>query len=124
MRGITSVVSLSVFPVVENAGPLTPNMFAFRQISAAGIRTQQASLRFVTKGLCSNQPIQNRIADLVKENKIVLFMKGTPDSPMCGFSKAVVQILDIHDVSRQDLSTHNVLEDEEIRQGIYLLHET
>ena len=33
-----------------------------------------------------------------KENKVVLFMKGVPQQPMCGFSKAVVQILELHGV--------------------------
>lgn len=66
---------------------------------------------------CTNSGVQGKLAELVKENKIVLFMKGTPDQPMCGFSRAVVQILDVHEVDRQNLSTHNVLEDEDIRQG-------
>lgn len=65
----------------------------------------------------SEAGVQAKLAELVKENKIVLFMKGTPDQPMCGFSKAVVQIMDIHEVDRKYLSTHNVLEDEDIRQG-------
>lgn len=62
--------------------------------------------------------VQERIGQLVKDNKVVLFMKGTPDQPMCGFSRAVVQIMDIHEVARSNLSAHNVLEDEDIRQGI------
>jgi len=45
-------------------------------------------------------------------------MKGTPDQPQCGFSRAVCQILDIHEVDRKLISAHNVLEDEEIRQGM------
>jgi len=61
--------------------------------------------------------VQERIGQLVKDNKVVLFMKGTPDQPMCGFSRAVVQIMDIHEVARSNLSAHNVLEDEDIRQG-------
>lgn len=61
--------------------------------------------------------VQKKLADLVKQNKIVLFMKGTPDEPMCGFSRAVIQMIDIHGVERKDVDAHNVLEDDSIRQG-------
>ena len=59
---------------------------------------------------------QNRIAEIVKNNRVVLFMKGTAQFPMCGFSGRAVQILKACGVD--DLKTVNVLEDEEIRQGI------
>ena len=51
----------------------------------------------------------------VTENPVVLFMKGTPDFPMCGFSGQVVQILDYLGVTYKGI---NVLENDDIRQGI------
>jgi monothiol glutaredoxin len=60
--------------------------------------------------------VQQRIADLVQQNRVVLFMKGTAQFPMCGFSGRAIQILKACNVS--DLMTVNVLEDEGIRQGI------
>jgi monothiol glutaredoxin len=60
--------------------------------------------------------VQQRIADLVQNNRVVLFMKGTAQFPMCGFSGRAVQILKACGVN--DLKTVNVLEDEGIRQGI------
>jgi monothiol glutaredoxin len=60
--------------------------------------------------------VQQRIADLVQQNRVVLFMKGTAQFPMCGFSGRAVQILKACGVN--DLKTVNVLEDEGIRQGI------
>ena len=59
---------------------------------------------------------QARIADLVKQNRVVLFMKGTAQFPMCGFSGRAIQILKACGVD--DLTTVNVLEDDGIRQGI------
>jgi monothiol glutaredoxin len=59
---------------------------------------------------------QQRIAALVEQNRVVLFMKGTAQFPMCGFSGRAVQILKACGVD--DLKTVNVLEDEGIRQGI------
>ena len=46
---------------------------------------------------------------------IMLYMKGTPEAPMCGFSKTVIDILQHMEV---EFSTRNVLEDDELRQGI------
>jgi len=60
--------------------------------------------------------VQQRIDDLVKNNHIVLFMKGTAQFPQCGFSGRAIQILKACGVT--DLKTFNVLEDGEVRQGI------
>ena len=56
----------------------------------------------------------SRIAKLVKNNKVVIFMKGVPAEPRCGFSNAVVQILRMHGV---EYDAHDVLSDENLRQG-------
>ncbi|WP_321339472.1 Grx4 family monothiol glutaredoxin [Breoghania sp.] len=59
--------------------------------------------------------IQDWIANEVKTNDVVLFMKGTPTFPQCGFSGQVVQILDYLGVTYKGI---NVLEDDDLRQGI------
>jgi len=60
--------------------------------------------------------VQDFIRDTVTSNPVVLFMKGTAQFPQCGFSGKAVQILKAAGVSK--LTTVNVLEDEEVRQGI------
>ena len=60
--------------------------------------------------------VQQQIDGLVKGHRVVLFMKGTAQFPMCGFSGRAIQVLKACGVS--DLKTVNVLEDEGIRQGI------
>ena len=60
--------------------------------------------------------VQQRIDQMVKGHRVMLFMKGTAQFPMCGFSGRAVQILKA--CGAQDLSTFNVLEDEAVRQGI------
>ncbi len=60
--------------------------------------------------------VQAQIDDLVKTNKVVLFMKGTAQFPMCGFSGRAIQVLKACGVSQP--TTVNVLENEGIRQGI------
>ena len=59
--------------------------------------------------------IKEKINNLINENDVCLFMKGTPDSPQCGFSMAVSNILKHLKV---DFSGINILEDENLRQGI------
>ena len=61
---------------------------------------------------------QQRIDQLVKNNDILLFMKGSASFPMCGFSGRAIQILKACGVDPKAISTVNVLEDQEIRQGI------
>ena len=59
--------------------------------------------------------IDQKIKDLIKKNNVCLFMKGTPDSPQCGFSMTVSNILKHLNVNFHGV---NVLEDEKMRQGI------
>lgn len=61
------------------------------------------------------QDIHKIIDETVKNNKVVLFMKGTADFPQCGFSAAVVNILQKMGTKFHDV---NVMENMEIRQGI------
>jgi monothiol glutaredoxin len=60
--------------------------------------------------------VQQTIKDQVTTHPVVLYMKGTPRFPQCGFSATVLQILDACGV--QDFFSVNVLEEPEIRQGI------
>ncbi|MEQ9354851.1 Grx4 family monothiol glutaredoxin [Coleofasciculus chthonoplastes] len=59
--------------------------------------------------------VKERIDQLINQDKIVVFMKGTKLMPQCGFSNNVVQILNTLGVS---YATVNVLDDPEVRQGI------
>ncbi len=59
--------------------------------------------------------IKEKIKLLIKENKVCLFMKGTPDSPQCGFSMTVSNVLKHLNVNFKGI---NILEDENLRQGI------
>ena len=60
--------------------------------------------------------VQERIKQQVETHPVVLFMKGTPQFPHCGFSANAIQILKACGV--KELHTVNVLEDPDIRQGI------
>lgn len=59
--------------------------------------------------------IESKIKEIIENNDVVLFMKGTPDFPQCGFSANTVAILNYFNV---DFKSFNVLEDQELRQGV------
>ena len=59
--------------------------------------------------------VQTRIAGIVQEHDVVLFMKGTPQFPQCGFSSRAIAILDHLGVGYESV---DVLQDQEVRQGI------
>ena len=59
--------------------------------------------------------VKNKIKDLIDNNDVCLFMKGTPDAPQCGFSMAVTNMLKLLELNFHSV---NVLEDQKIREGI------
>ncbi|MBB4210622.1 monothiol glutaredoxin [Rhodothalassium salexigens DSM 2132] len=63
----------------------------------------------------ADNPVFDRINDYIKTDDVVVFMKGTPTFPQCGFSAAVVQVLEHLQVP---FKGYDVLQDEELRQGI------
>lgn len=70
-----------------------------------------------TKAFSSNsEDIQQKIDKWVKQSKVVVFMKGEPQYPLCGFSNTVVQILQQHGVK---FDSYDVIANEEIRNGIF-----
>ena len=62
-----------------------------------------------------DQQIKDLISSQIKNNEVCLFMKGTPDTPQCGFSMAISNMLKILNVNFKGI---NVLENENLRQGI------
>jgi monothiol glutaredoxin len=69
----------------------------------------------IAKGDTVSDTIHERIKQQLQADDVVLYMKGTPVFPMCGFSAAVVQVLSQTGVKFQ---SYNILDDAELRQGI------
>ncbi len=62
-----------------------------------------------------DQALKEKIENSIKSEKVFLFMKGTPQQPMCGFSAGVVSVLKQQNIS---FGSFNVFDDENVRQGI------
>jgi monothiol glutaredoxin len=62
------------------------------------------------------EDLKSRIDRMVREKRVVIFMKGTPAMPMCGFSAAAVEAL--REAGVAEMAAHDVLRDAELREGI------
>ena len=80
-------------------------------------RGSPAATSFALRRLLSSEA-RVQIQKAIDASPLVLFMKGTPELPQCGFSRAVIQVLDLHGVPHEKMRTYNVLEDPELRNGI------
>ncbi|KPI37862.1 Monothiol glutaredoxin-5, mitochondrial [Cyphellophora attinorum] len=67
---------------------------------------------------CLSDAIRGAIDKAVASAPVVLFMKGTPDQPQCGFSRTMIQILGQQGVDPTKFAAYNVLEDPDLRDGI------
>ena len=65
--------------------------------------------------MSTSNPVHERIRSAIETDPVVLFMKGTPVFPQCGFSAVTVQVLSESGVK---FKAYNVLEDDDLRQGI------
>ncbi|TEB33024.1 monothiol glutaredoxin-5 [Coprinellus micaceus] len=95
----------------------------FRPILNSSLRIARPTASTVVKARLRayrylSQEARSTIQKAIEAKPLVLFMKGTPDAPQCGFSRAVVQVLDLHGVPPEKLQSYNVLEDPELRNGI------
>nr|POE82359.1 monothiol glutaredoxin-5, mitochondrial [Quercus suber] len=98
------------------------NTDAVLQVTSQALRARSNPLlssRFAVlqKSFLSTET-RTAIEKAVASAPVVLFMKGTPETPQCGFSRASIQILGLQGVNPQKFTAFNVLEDEELRAGI------
>ncbi|KAE9985306.1 hypothetical protein EG328_005421 [Venturia inaequalis] len=100
-----------------------PPFSAFRQIArpiSLASRNAVPRRSFLTplQARLLSSDTRAAIDKAVATTPVVLFMKGTPETPQCGFSRASIQILGVEGVDPEKFTAYNVLEDEELRSGI------
>jgi monothiol glutaredoxin len=97
------------------AGPLAAA--ARRPLPALSARAMHDDFKPQVKRAYANEEggVHEQISKDVAENKVVVYMKGVPDQPMCGFSNAVVQVMKAEGVAFKGF---NVLADPDLREGI------
>ncbi|KIM21250.1 hypothetical protein M408DRAFT_333569 [Serendipita vermifera MAFF 305830] len=96
-------------------------MFAARAFRAAGVRNVPARFavaRSTIQARYITDEARAQISKALKETPVVLFMKGDPQAPRCGFSRAVSQVIAAYEVPPEKIKTYDVLVDPELRQSI------
>ncbi|USP76783.1 Monothiol glutaredoxin-5, mitochondrial [Curvularia clavata] len=93
---------------------------AFRAATRASAPRLTPTARFLTpfQARLLSDEVRSAIDRAIASSPVVLFMKGTPETPQCGFSRASIQILGMQGVDPDKFTAFNVLEDQELRQGI------
>lgn len=104
-------IILLIMRKVCRKGPIPVWQFARAPVTSQLNRSKSFQSRLLST------ETRTAIDRAVSSNPVVLFMKGTPDLPQCGFSRASIQILGLQGVDPSKFSAFNVLEDEELRQG-------
>ncbi|KAL8802562.1 MAG: hypothetical protein Q9182_003727 [Xanthomendoza sp. 2 TL-2023] len=99
-------------PVFHQATRLSGNTATNSFSKPHSIRLAAASYRLLSS------ETKAAIDKAVASKPVVLFMKGTPETPQCGFSRASIQILGLQGVDPSKFAAFNVLEDQELRQGL------
>ncbi|KAK5074046.1 monothiol glutaredoxin grx5 [Lithohypha guttulata] len=90
---------------------------ALHPSSTASTLLPRSSQSLIQTRLLS-QEVRTAIDQAVASAPVVLFMKGTPETPQCGFSRTSIQILSLQGLDPRNFTAFNVLEDEDLRSGI------
>jgi len=87
-------------------------------VPALNKKVRDATTRLYSSGTQSSgssADLEARLKSLVNKSPVMVFMKGNPDAPRCGFSRTLVGILNETKISYE---TFDILEDEDVRQGL------
>jgi Grx4 family monothiol glutaredoxin len=104
---------LDIVRELQSEGGSLADQWKVQKVSSTSTTTPIAAETNVTTG--STSSLDDRLKQLVNRAPVMLFMKGLPSSPQCGFSRQIVQMLD---ESRISYDAFDILSDEEVRQGL------
>ena len=97
------------YPQLYVRGELQGGLDVLKEMAADGDLPSQL-------GISKELPIDDRLKALINRSHVIVFMKGLPSAPKCGFSRQIVEILDKSCTAGYD--SFNILEDEEVRQEL------
>jgi Grx4 family monothiol glutaredoxin len=113
-QGLKTHSNWPTFPQVYCNGELIGGLDILQEMKEEGSLKEQLNLLESVEAFAP-ESLEERLTKLVKRHHIMVFMKGLPSAPQCGFSRTIVGILDELAVS---YDAFNILEDEEVRQGL------
>lgn len=113
-QGLKTYSDWPTYPQVYCKGELIGGLDILQEM-AADESTSLADQLGVTPTAGMVIPLHDRLKQLVTKSRIMLFMKGLPSAPKCGFSRQIVELLEQH---QAEFDAFNILDDEEVRQGL------
>jgi Grx4 family monothiol glutaredoxin len=113
-QGLKTHSNWPTYPQLYVNGELIGGLDILQEMQADGGLKEQLNLLDSVQAEAP-ESLDERLAKLIKRHHIMVFMKGLPSAPLCGFSRTIVGILDELGVS---YDAFNILEDEEVRQGL------
>jgi len=113
-QGLKTHSNWPTYPQVYHKGELLGGLDILKEMKEEGSLRDQLGIS-ADKIAAPTETLDQRLAKLIKRHKIMLFMKGLPSAPQCGFSQQICGLLEDMGVA---YDTFNILEDEEVRQGL------
>jgi len=110
-QGLKKYSDWPTYPQIYAKGELIGGLDILKEMAEDGDVAAQLHVKPDAKA----QTLEERLKELINKQRVVLFMKGLPSAPKCGFSRQIVEILDKHSAA---YDAFNILEDEEVRQGL------
>lgn len=112
--GLKEYSDWPTFPQLYVNGTLAGGLDILQEMAAAGNLKEQLGVQNLS--LPPAPPtLQERLKQLVNQEQVMLFMKGKPEQPQCGFSRSIVQLLQQEEIK---FGSFNILSDEEVRAGL------
>lgn len=116
-QGLKTYSDWPTYPQLYVDGDLLGGLDIMKEMAEEGDLAEQMGVSKLTnlESSMETETLDDKLAKLVKRSKVMLFMKGLPSQPRCGFSRQICEILNEHKI---DFDAFDILGDEEVRQGL------
>jgi len=110
-QGLKTYSNWPTYPQLYVKGDLVGGVDIVKELQSAGNLAEQLGLEIQPAG----STLEDRLKSLIGQSRVMLFMRGSPEEPKCGFSSKIVKILQDEGIA---FDTFDILEDNELRQGL------
>ena len=114
-QGLKKHSDWPTYPQIYVKGELIGGLDILKEMKQEGSLREQLGIVDYSPDAAKKPSLDERLGQLIKRHRVMLFMKGLPSAPRCGFSRQMVEILDAEKIS---YDSFDILQDEEVRQGL------
>lgn len=114
-QGLKKYSDWPTYPQLYVNGELVGGLDIMKEMAEDGDLAEQLDVTKTDEAAIAVKTLDDRLKELINRDKVMLFMKGLPSQPRCGFSRQIVEILNEQGIS---FDAFDILSDEEVRQGL------